>query len=83
MLVPKACDGDLETRWERLLADDELLRETMGPPDADAERVEALRRTGDIEGARGIVVQMFHRAVVDDLPGFDAGELLEQLESMT
>jgi len=72
----KPKDGDL---WSGALATNETLRLALDPPQADALRIEVLRRFGRIEEARAQAELLFYRAADGSLPDFDPAEILESL----
>lgn len=76
-LLVEACSTGLEERWERLLREDEGLRQALEPAEADMLRVPVLQRLGRLDDARGVVTMLFYRAAQGGLPRYDPYDLLQ------
>lgn len=76
-LLVHACDTALEERWERLLRQDEGLREALDRAEADMLRIPVLQRLGRLEDARGVATMLLYRAAQGGLPRYDPHDLLE------
>jgi len=81
-LLVRSAAAPLESRWADALGTNEQLRSHVGPAEADAARIDVLRRVGRIEEARGLATSLFYRAASGALPGFASSDLLALLDEL-
>jgi hypothetical protein len=81
-ILHRAADPALDERWAGVLASSDTLRELLGPADADIVRLEVLRNLGRVAEARGIALNLFHRAAAGSVRSFAAAELLDLLAEL-
>ena len=58
-LVADSVSGPLDRRWADMLSVHERLRSVIGPFEADTERIEVLRRLGDLDQAVLVAEELF------------------------
>jgi hypothetical protein len=76
-VLVRASSPELEGRFAELLAVNDTLRDLLDPAQADALRVDVLRRIGRVDEALAIAASLFHRAASGATPGLDPADLLE------
>jgi hypothetical protein len=81
-VLVRAADTALDERFAAALAGNETLRLALDPAQADALRIEVLRRAGRLDDARGLASNLFYRAAGGSLRTFDAGDLHELLAEL-
>jgi tetratricopeptide (TPR) repeat protein len=81
-LVEQVGRADLDRAWVSLLECNEVLRDVLGALDADAERIEALRRLGDDAQACAAAEALFHRVANGSSAAFDPLDVLQMLSEV-
>jgi hypothetical protein len=81
-VIVDAVSDRLDDRWIDLLGSSDQLRDTLGPTEAELERVNAMRRRGRMDEAAEVVRRLFYRAAAGALGRYDPSDLLQLFEEL-